>query len=369
MNIWRETVLATALIAALAAPQARAGHIAVDVASGDILQQSAADLLRFPASITKLMTAFVALDAVAAGEIALDASLTVSANAAAAPPVKLGLRAGQQITLKTAIHAILTRSSNDAARAIAEGVAGSEAAFAQRMTAAARRLGMTDTVFRNASGLPNRGQVTTALDVARMIAALDRVHGDVMRPLFRAPLAWAGQQLAPRNGAVASPAGSVLGKTGFTCDAGFTAALLVERDGRQIAIVTLGNPRKAIRAQAIARLARGEVPTAAALADPPVVIPRDTCLAGRRKPSGWTISLGVFRTEREARRALSAARKAGVSFAGRAVRRAGQPGFHALLAAPSRNAARDAVQPLRRARLRPRILRPQKVAAAEFEPD
>ena len=349
---------------------ALAGQVVMNTATGQVIAGSEETAPRFPASITKLMTAYMALDAVASGKIGWQAALPVSAHAAAAPPVKLGLRAGQTITMAQAVHAILTRSSNDAARVIAEAVSGSEAAFAQAMTQTARGLGMGQTTFRNASGLPDRGHLSTAVDLARMIAALDKRHGKRLRPLFRATLSFGGQALGPRNGTVASPSGSVLGKTGFTCDAGFTAALLLERGGQQTAIVTLGNPQKAARASAIATLARGKLPKVASLGSPPIVIPRDVCARGSKpKFGGWTVSLGDFRTKAEAKKALSAARKAGVKFPGHIVTRDGRKGFHALLSAPSREAARKAERPLRRARLRTRILPPQKVAQAEFEPD
>lgn len=350
---------------------ALAGQVILNAATGKVIVGENETVQRFPASITKLMTAYVALDAVAAGTIDWQAALPVSAHAAAAPPVKLGLGQGQTITMQQAVHAILTRSSNDAARVIAEAVAGSEAAFARRMTQTARSIGMTHTTFRNASGLPDRGHLSTAVDLAKMIAALDLHHGKRLRPLFQATLAWRGQQLGPRNGTVASPHGAVLGKTGFTCDAGFTAAVLLEHGADRTAIVTLGNSRKAIRANAIANLVRGKLPKPASLGSPPVVIPRDVCARGSSssRPGGWTISLGDFRTKAEARKAIATARKAGVRFRSHIATRMGRDGYHALLSTPSRESARKAERSLRQARLRTRILPPQKVLQAEFEPD
>ncbi len=358
----------------LCAVPAMAGQVVMNAATGQIIAGKDETAPRFPASITKLMTAYVALDAVAAGQVAWDAPLTVSAHAAAAPPVKLGLRAGQTISMKQAVHAILVRSSNDAARVIAEAVAGSEPAFAAKMTRIAGSLGMTQTTFRNASGLPDRGHISTAVDLAKMIVALDRKHGARLRPLFRKPLAWGGASLRPRNGTVASPTGSILGKTGFTCDAGFTAALLLHRGADRTAIVTLGNPRKAARSQAIAVLARGRVPSSGVIGSPPIIIPRDVCARGSRsaaqsRPGGWTISLGNFKTKTEARAALDQARKAGIKYQSHIVTREGREGYHALLSAPSRQKARDAERPLRKARLRTRIFPPEKVVQAEFEPD
>ena len=155
--------------------------------------------LAFRQAQPKLMTIFVALEAAAKGEIDLNAPIKVSGHAAAAPPVKLGLKKGESIRLGDAIHAALIVSSNDAARMIAEAVAGSEQAFAQRMTAAACRIGMYSNTFRNASGLPDAGHISTAADIGRLIWWLDQQHGEYLRPLFREPLTWRGATKGPRK--------------------------------------------------------------------------------------------------------------------------------------------------------------------------
>jgi len=345
---------------------AHAGQIIIDATTGSVLAGSAETEPRFPASITKLMTIYVALEAVTAGEISWDSELIVSANAAAAPPVRLGLTAGETIPLSTAIHAALTLSSNDAARVIAEAVAGTEAAFARRMTDTAHALGMTNTVFRNASGLPDRDHLSTAADIARMIVAVDARYGDRLRPLFRAPLAWKGRSYAPRNTAVAAPVGAVFGKTGFTCDAGYTAAMLVERDGRRFALVTLANRSPGRRRMTLASLGRGEAAKVGPKLNlPPVVIPQDQCGGAL---GGWAISLGDFRNRAQAAAALSRARKAGEGLPGQILRRAGRQGFHVLLFARNKRAAVERAQKLARKRIRVRVMPPQKVARAGFEP-
>jgi len=354
-----------ALSVASTAP-ARAGQVVMDAGTGAVLAGAAETAPRFPASITKLMTIYVALEAVTAGEIAWDSELTVSDYAAAAPTVKLGLTAGETIPLSTAIHAALTLSANDAARVIAEAVADTEAEFARRMTDAAQALGMTGTVFRNASGLPDRGHLSTAADIARMIVAVDARYGDRLRPLFRAPLVWKGRSYAPRNTVVAAPAGAVFGKTGFTCDAGFTAAMLVERDGRRLALVTLANRSSSGRRTTLASLGRGEAAEVSPeLNLPPVVIPQDQCGGAL---GGWAISLGDFRNRAQATAALSRARKAGAGLPGRILRRAGRQGFHVLLFAPNKRTAVEWAQKLARKRIRARVMAPQKVARAGFEP-
>ncbi len=343
-----------------------AGQVVVDAETGAVLAGAAETAPRFPASITKLMTIYVALEAVTAGEISWDSELTVSADAAAAPPVGLGLTAGETIPLSTAIHAALTLSANDAARVIAEAVAGTATAFVRRMSNTAQEFGMTNTVFRNASGLPDRGHVSTAADIARMIVAVDARYGDRLRPLFRAPLVWKGRSYAPRNSVVAAPAGAVFGKTGFTCDAGYTAAMLVERDGRRLALVTLANRSSSGRRTTLASLGRGEAAEVGpALNLPPVVIPQDQCGGAL---GGWAISLGEFRNRAQAAAVLSRARTAGAGLPGRILRRAGREGFHVLLFAPNKRTAVERAQKLARKRLRVRVMAPQKVAQAGFEP-
>ena len=370
------------LSAALLCAPVSAGQVILKAASGKVIAARDADKPRYPASITKLMTIHVALDAVASGKIGWNAPLKVSARAAGAPPVKLGLRAGETIPLSKAVHAALILSSNDAARVIAEAVSGSESAFAKRMTQTARKLGMRSTTFKNASGLPDRGHVTTALDMARLMASVDKKHGKRLRPLFRAPLVWKGKTRRPRNGTVASPAGSVLGKTGFTCDAGFTAAVLLNKGGGKTAIVTLANTGKDMRANAIYALANGRVSGAKAkLGKLPVVLPRSTCgkaakaKANARVPAvrriraeGWMLSLGDFRTRGEAEKASAEATTMGVGLPGLVVTRKGGKGFHALLGAPDSKTAKKAGTALRDGRVRVRILPPEKVAAAGFKP-
>ena len=375
--IFRIIFIALSLLG-LATP-ALSSQVIFDVRSGKVISGQDANAPRYPASLTKLMTIYIALDAVARNEIAWNAPIKVSQRAAAAPPVKLGLRAGDTIRLVHAVHAALTLSSNDAARVIAEAISGSEKSFAQRMTATAQRLGMRGTTFRNASGLPDRGHVTTAADMARLIAALDKAHGARIRPLFRATLTWKGKARAPRNGTVASPSGSIMGKTGFTCDAGFTAAILLNRGGKKTAIVTLANPGKGARAQAIRALASGKTGAAKIALKPgkaPIVLPRATCGGSKRlkprkarriKPEGWMLSLGDFRTKLEAQQALAQAKTAGVSLPSLIAKRKGRDGFHALLGAPDPKAAKAAETLLRKRRLRARILAPGKVKAAGFK--
>lgn len=351
--------LAQLALALLLAGPAAAGQVIWDPARGVAVAGVEAEALRHPASTAKLMTLMVVLDAVAAGEIAWDAPLSVSPRAAATAAVNLGLAAGQTIPLATAVHAVLVLSSNDAAVVLAEAVAGSEAAFAARMTARGAALGLTRSVWRNATGLPNRAQVTSARDLGVLLAALDARHGARLRPLFRAAVSWRGRSLSPRNNAVTAPEGAVLGKTGFTCDAGYTGASLVEREGRRRVLVTLANRDAGARAARLDRLARGTA-TGDPLGDrAPVVLTPQTCGAGSGTGTaagagGWQISLGAFRTQAQARAALSRA-----GGGGRVVPRPGSGGYTVLLSAPNRRAAVERAQSLQRRGMTAHILIPK----------
>src|SRR4051794_10533529 len=139
-------------------------HIVVDANTGQVLNESNPDSLRHPASLTKIMTLYLLFEQLEAGKLKLDSQMPISGHAASQSPTKLGLRSGQTLAVEDAIKGLVTRSANDAAVVIAETIGGSEDEFADQMTRKARALGMSRTVYRNASGLPNMEQVTTARD-------------------------------------------------------------------------------------------------------------------------------------------------------------------------------------------------------------
>ena len=153
----------------------------MDAETGRILHQTNAYTRNYPASLTKMMTMYLVFDALDSKLWALHTRLRISARAARQPSSKLGLRRGQRITVEEAILALVTKSANDVATAIAENLSGSERAFALKMTAAARKLGMNRTTFRNASGLPHRGQLSTARDMGILARALIRNFPDNYR--------------------------------------------------------------------------------------------------------------------------------------------------------------------------------------------
>ena len=152
----------------------KTAYLIVDATSGREISSDQADELRHPASLTKLMTIYLTFSALDSGRLALGDSLPVSASALNAPPTKMGLPPGGSVSVRDAMMALVTRSANDAAVVLAEAIGGDEQNFARLMTQKARQIGMSSTVFRNASGLPNREQVTTARDLARFGIFLDQ---------------------------------------------------------------------------------------------------------------------------------------------------------------------------------------------------
>ncbi|MBZ0230256.1 MAG: D-alanyl-D-alanine carboxypeptidase, partial [Bauldia sp.] len=158
--------------AGAAAEAATSAAIVVDAKSGKVLYSSNADARCYPASLTKMMTLYMLFEALDSGKVTLSSRITISKHAAAQPPSKLGLKPGQTIAVKDAILALVTRSANDIAAAIGERLGGTESGFASKMTAKARAIGMKSTTFRNASGLPDPAQITTARDMALLGRAL-----------------------------------------------------------------------------------------------------------------------------------------------------------------------------------------------------
>lgn len=214
--------------------------IVVDAKTGKVLQEANADKLRHPASLTKIMTLYMLFEQIEAGRIRLDSKLTVSEHASEAAPTKLGLAAGQKIEVEDAIKAVVTRSANDMAVAIGETIAGSEDAFAARMTKKARALGMNSTTFTNASGLPDKNQVTTARDLAILGRAIQDRFPRLYRFFSVRTFVWRGSPIANHNRLLGSVEGVDGIKTGYTRASGFNLVTSVKRDNRFIVAVVLG---------------------------------------------------------------------------------------------------------------------------------
>ena len=243
--------------------------------SGEVMYARQADAPRFPASITKVMTLYVAFQELKAGNIRESDEIRISSFAASQPPSKLGLKPGATITVREAMGVIATRSANDMAVALAEFISGSQSAFAARMTREARRMGMSRTTFINATGLPNSGHITTARDIAILSRAL--IHDFPKRyPMFsQVAFEYEGQQIGNHNHLLRTMPGVDGIKTGFTNAAGFTLAASAAHDGVRLIAVVLGGPNRMMRDNNVTELldtgfnvltrrSRGETTTVAA---------------------------------------------------------------------------------------------------------
>lgn len=247
--------------AGLASPLAHAGpngqryaSIAVDADSNEILHARQIDAPRFPASLTKMMTLYLTFDAIESGALSLDEKMTVSRRATAQPPVKLGLRAGQKISVHDAVRALAVKSSNDVALVLAERLGGSEEQFARMMTQKARSIGMASTTYRNASGLPDEQQVTTARDQAKLADSLLRTHRRHYHYFGQETFTWRGRTLRNHNTLLGSVRGVDGFKTGFTNGSGYNLTISAQRDGRRIIAVVLGGATGAARDEHMATL-------------------------------------------------------------------------------------------------------------------
>ena len=239
--------LAVAGITPAAANDGRRASLVVDANSGRVLHTQAADAPRYPASLTKVMTLYLVFELIEAGKLNLDTPIRVSAQAAAVPPSKLDLDAGDTIPLGAAIRALVTKSANDVAVAIAEHISGNEPAFARAMTAKARQLGMRSTTFRNAHGLPDSEQVTTARDMVTLALAMYDHFPRHARVFATQRFTYAGASYRNHNTLLGTFAGMEGIKTGYTRASGFNLTASVRRDGRHIVAVVMGGSTAAAR--------------------------------------------------------------------------------------------------------------------------
>ncbi|MBP6767127.1 MAG: D-alanyl-D-alanine carboxypeptidase [Reyranella sp.] len=233
---------------------AKDAYLIVDATSGRELASDHADDLRHPASLTKLMTIYLTFSALDSGRLSLGDGLPVSVNALNAPPTKMGMTPGGTVNVRDATMALVTRSANDAAVLLAEGLAGSEEAFARLMTQKARQLGMSSTVFRNASGLPNSEQVTTARDLAKLANALLRDYPHYYAIFSVQSYAYRGRTLENHNRMLGNYDGADGLKTGYTNASGFNLVMSAVRDNRRLIGVVMGGTSAAQRDRTMAAL-------------------------------------------------------------------------------------------------------------------
>ena len=215
--------------------------------NGTVLYAEDPDAQWFPASLTKLMTAYVTFQALKAGSVTPDTKVTCSRTAALQAPSKLGLPVGGSITLDVALKVLIVKSANDVAVMIAEAVADSQDTFIARMNEAAQQLGMTQTHFTNVNGLPDERQVTTARDLAKLARAII-VEFPEHADLFSSIQVQVGKKtMRTHNSLLVSFPGADGMKTGFICESGFNVVASATRDGRKLVAVVLGEPSVASR--------------------------------------------------------------------------------------------------------------------------
>ncbi|MBA4014378.1 MAG: peptidase M15 [Phenylobacterium sp.] len=231
----------------LPASQPKYAAIVVDAKTGEVMYAKRADSPRYPASITKVMTLYLAFEALAAGRIHLDDPVVISPRAAAQAPTKLGLRPGETLTVEQAMQALAIKSANDIAVALAEKLGGSEARFAAMMTLRAEELGMQNTRFVNASGLPDSRQVSTARDIAILSRAVMRDYPQYYKLFSQQSFTFRGVTMRNHNGLLGRMPGVDGLKTGFTNASGFNIAVSAVRDNRRLITVVLGAPSTAVR--------------------------------------------------------------------------------------------------------------------------
>ncbi len=233
-------LLAITIVSLPTTAEARYAAIVMDSRTGEVLYSRNADNRLYPASLTKIMTLYMTFEALNRGQLRMDQKLPVSARAAGQTPTKLGLKRGGSITVKDAVFALITKSANDAATVLAESMAPTEAEFARNMTERAKRLGMRRTSFRNASGLPNRGQKSTARDMAILGAALIHDFPQYYEFLSLEEFDYHGKSYKNHNNLLKKYQGVDGIKTGYIRASGFNLVASAKRGSNRLVAVVFG---------------------------------------------------------------------------------------------------------------------------------
>ena len=350
------TVIARPALASGMTTESKYAAIVVDANSGEVLFAKKADSPRYPASITKVMTLYLAFEALSQGRLHLNENIPVSRHAADQSPTKLGLRAGSTVNVDDALRATAVKSANDMAVVLAERIGGSEPRFAALMTLRAQELGMANTHFANASGLPDRRQLSSARDIAILSRAVMRDYPQYYAYFGQKQFVFQGKSIKNHNGLLGKMPGVDGLKTGFTAASGFNLAASAVRDNRRLIAVVLGGNSTAARDNhvedlldtgfdVLKRRKNGERITIAQNLfeeepigvlsrqpseqgsgdqdglkilvtdedrEPPVRVaaPRSKSAATKIKPSGnWSVQVGAFRTRSQAQSHLKSINK------------------------------------------------------------
>lgn len=282
-------------------PASAEALLLVDVATGRVLHAENATYPWYPASLTKLMTAYVTLNAIKDHRIAPNTLITVSERAHAEQPSKMGFPPGTQLTVDDALKIIMVKSANDIAVTLAEGISGSVEDFAAEMNATAQRLGMTQTHYVNPNGLPDAGQVTSARDLAILARALIRDFPQYDLYWHISAIKFGKRVMRNHNKLIDRYRGADGMKTGFICASGFNVVATATRNGRRLIGVVLGAPSSPVRADKAAHLLErgfntngtlswltpslGQVDSLQPIEASPPDLYDETCGAHRRRPA------------------------------------------------------------------------------------
>ena len=349
---------------------ARYADIVVDANTGDVLHATNADSIRHPASLTKIMTLYLLFEQLEAGRIKLDSQMEVSDRAASQAPTKLGVRPGQTLMVEDAIKALVTKSANDAAVVISEHLAGSEEEFAKLMTRKARALRMSRTVYRNASGLPDPGQVTTARDQALLGLAIQDRFPRYYRYFATQSFVYRGVRMANHNRLLGRVPGVHGIKTGYIRASGFNLVSAVERNDRRIVAVVLGGASAGARDAKMRTLIDQKITLASVKRTAPKIVeiadaspaPAPSAIYGAPfpKPEGQP----PVRTEAPTRAEVPARTEAPIRVAAVAPSRTAAPSAKPDLRAPEVRAVPEQPAPGSTEPIRPHLVKTLSVKAA-----
>jgi D-alanyl-D-alanine carboxypeptidase len=299
---------------------AKYASLVIDAKTGQVFHSVNEDTRNYPASLTKLMTLYLLFEAVEKKQLSFSTRLMVSRKAANRPASRLGLKAGQSILVKDAVMAIIIRSANDVASVIAESISGTERKFALKMTHKARKIGMSRTTFRNASGLPHRGQMSTARDMATLTRAIINRFPQYYHLFSRQAFNFEGQTYKTRNKVLKSFPGAEGMKTGYIRASGFNLITTAKQDGKRIIGVVFGGNTSRSRNHHMKKLLTNAFKEAKPTE---ILTPAKTSTAQRRSKSKigsstnsknriWGVQVGAFYNSK---RAMNVARNIAVKYA------------------------------------------------------
>jgi D-alanyl-D-alanine carboxypeptidase len=234
------TAISVGATLAVVSPAAAGPALLLDATDGRVIYAEDQDHQWHPASITKIMTAYLTFDAIKAGKLALDTRIAATETSVAQAPSKVGLPIGATMTVELALKAMIIKSANDTSVMLAEAIGGSVEGFAAQMNATAKRLGMTRSNFVNPNGLPAPEQVVTARDMAKLARAVIKDYPEYSDLWMMVDMRIGKRRLASHNGLLRTLDGADGMKTGFTCDSGYNVVATATRDGRRLMAVVLG---------------------------------------------------------------------------------------------------------------------------------